>query len=292
MDYTLCPTILPAYARASYRGAYRPLMLAQSVLLPNRITALHFHPCAEIGLCLSGCGQTHVDRRVYSFSEGDLQYVPPGMAHLSAAAAQTQSCWQWLSFDPARLLKDGGVQDAEGLLAAAQAGFSGVFHPAEQPELAALIYRLRDLAQSGGSFFAQEAAFLTGELLIACARLGADTGRPAAEPDCSARLRPAITHIRAHYAEKEAMREEVIAGLCRMSVSHFRAVFRRETGQSVQAFIQQTRLAAAAYALRSTDARVLTVALESGFGQISCFNRIFSRTFGQTPTAYRAQYRP
>ena len=33
------------------------------------------------------------------------------------------------------------------------------------------------------------------------------------------------------------------------------------------------------------------IAMESGFGQISCFNRSFSKIFGQTPTAFRKNSR-
>ena len=60
---------------------------------------------------------------------------------------------------------------------------------------------------------------------------------------------------------------------------------------TVQDFIIQTRLATAAHLLMSTDENVLSVAMESGFGQISCFNRMFFREFGETPTAFRKKFR-
>jgi AraC-like DNA-binding protein len=102
---------------------------------------------------------------------------------------------------------------------------------------------------------------------------------------------PAVLHIRQNYGDKELMQEEVVAGTCYMSTSHFRAVFKKETGMTVRDFIIQTRLVAAAHLLKNTDSSIMDIAAESGFGQVSCFNRSFLKAFGQTPTVFRKKSR-
>ena len=87
MQYTLADRILPAYYRNNYSGEYRPLYGKMNSLLgQDQIQTLHYHSCAEIGICLQGSGVIHVDDRIYSFSEEDLQFVPPGVPHFSTAA--------------------------------------------------------------------------------------------------------------------------------------------------------------------------------------------------------------
>lgn len=292
MLYSLNDRILPAYHRENYHGPYQVLhRTANGVLLPNVIEALHYHSCMEIGFCLCGSGVTHVDNRIYSFSEGDLQIVPPNVPHLSAAAPGVETRWQWISFDPLEILERSGCQHMAELCRLCEESFAGVFRSWEYPRLADILYRFRDAAAAQDAYSHLEYAFLSGQLLIECARIGREAKNQTPDRDCVGKLQPAVLYIREHFSDKEAMREENIAATCAMSVSHFRAVFKRETGMCVRDFIIQTRLAKAAHLLKNTDASVLSVAMESGFGQASCFNRIFVRVFGQTPSSFRKRFK-
>ena len=291
MLYTLSDKILPSYYRDNYGGNYKFLHINKPenmALQPSVIEALHYHKCAEIGICLCGSGVTHVDNRIYAFAEGDMQFVLPGIPHLSAATPGVETRWQWVSFEPMRILHACGYRQTAALERLCAEMFSGVFHPWEHPRLAELLRRFRDAALTPDAYSEEEIPFLTGQLLIECARIGKTAGRETADKSYG-KLMPAIMYIRENYPDKEAMREERIAAVCSMSISHFRAVFKRETGMSVRDFIIQTRLAKAAHLLKNTDSSVLDVALEAGFGQVSCFNRIFLRTFGLTPTGFRKQ---
>lgn len=288
MQYTLADRILPAYYRNNYNGEYRPLFGKMDGLLGyDQIQALHYHSCAEIGICLQGEGVTHIEDRIYHFSAGDLQFVPPGIPHLSAAAPDTETRWHWISLEPLRILKEAGFQDMALLQELSDRSFAGVFHPKAYPRLADLFYKFWDQLVQERSYAQQELIFLAGQLVVECARIGEEAEPERRNRSYSGKLKPAIRYIRENYPYKEAMREERIAQICSMSSSHFRAVFKRETGVSVRDFILQTRLAGAAYLLKSTENSVLSIALESGFGQASCFNRMFLQHFGQTPTAYR-----
>ena len=291
MLYTLAEKIMPAYYRDYYNGDYRVIRRNPAFLSSNPITALHYHQCVELGICLQGRGITYVDNRKYNYTAGDLQVMPAGLPHLSMAEKGVPTEWFWISFEPLRILQESGIHHLPLFEKMASDSYSGIFHPWEHPELAEIIYKLRDVPLDQGVETELACTFLAGQLLQECARIG-DTDRTE-QPltDSSAKLMPAVQYIRQNYADKDLMKEERIAQNCNMSVSHFRAVFKRQTGLTVRDFIIQTRLVMAAHLLRNTNNSVLDIALESGFGQISCFNRIFRREFGETPTAFRKKFR-
>ena len=70
---------------------------------------------------------------------------------------------------------------------------------------------------------------------------------------------------------------------------HFLRVFRRVTGVTPYAYLMSRRLMAAADALFDDDARILDIALDAGFSDLSDFTRRFRAAFGMPPARYRAQ---
>jgi AraC-like DNA-binding protein len=79
------------------------------------------------------------------------------------------------------------------------------------------------------------------------------------------------------------------AGLSR---AHFSREFRRAFGDSPHAYLLTRRLERAAALLRTTDHSVAEICLAVGLQSIGSFTTSFSRTFGASPTAYRAQFPP
>jgi len=79
-----------------------------------------------------------------------------------------------------------------------------------------------------------------------------------------------------------------MAASAAMSKYHFLRVFRRLTGVTPHQYLISARLRRAALALTSSRRPVIAIALDSGFGDLSTFNRTFRATFGLTPTQYRA----
>ena len=93
-----------------------------------------------------------------------------------------------------------------------------------------------------------------------------------------------------HWIEREAARSLPLASLARqacMSPYHFLREFKRVIGMSPHQFVLAQRLRAAARRLRRTDDPVLQVAVDSGFSDLSEFNRRFRRVLGLTPSAFR-----
>lgn len=79
------------------------------------------------------------------------------------------------------------------------------------------------------------------------------------------------------------------AGLSR---AHFSREFRRAFGESPHAYLLTRRLERAATLLRTTDNSVAEVCLAVGLQGVGSFTSSFKRTYGMTPTAYRAAFPP
>jgi AraC-like DNA-binding protein len=74
-----------------------------------------------------------------------------------------------------------------------------------------------------------------------------------------------------------------------LSPYHFLRTFERLTGVTPHQYILRARLREAAMRLAAEPARVIDIALDCGFGDVSNFNRAFRTEFGVSPRAYRRQ---
>src|SRR5436309_8809053 len=83
-----------------------------------------------------------------------------------------------------------------------------------------------------------------------------------------------------------------LASAAGLSRAHFSREFRRAFGESPHAYLLTRRLERAAALLRSTDRSVADICLSVGLVSIGSFTTSFTRTYGVSPTAYRAMFPP
>ena len=77
-----------------------------------------------------------------------------------------------------------------------------------------------------------------------------------------------------------------------LSQAHFSREFRREFGESPHAYLLTRRLERSAALLRMTDSSVADICMAVGLESVGSFTTSFTRTFGMSPTAYRATFPP
>jgi AraC-like DNA-binding protein len=83
-----------------------------------------------------------------------------------------------------------------------------------------------------------------------------------------------------------------LAAVAGLSRAHFSREFRRAFGESPHAYLLTRRLERAAALLRVTDRSVTDICLSVGLLSVGSFTTSFTRTYGVSPTAYRARFPP
>jgi AraC-like DNA-binding protein len=83
-----------------------------------------------------------------------------------------------------------------------------------------------------------------------------------------------------------------LAAAAGLSRAHFSREFRSAFGDSPHAYLLTRRLERAAALLRTTDRSVADICFSVGLQSVGSFTTSFSRSFGKSPTAYRAAFPP
>ena len=100
------------------------------------------------------------------------------------------------------------------------------------------------------------------------------------------RIAPALERLRRDIFDPE-LRLSELHGLCGVSDTWFRKVFRDNYGVSVQQYVTNKRLSRAAAVLSGGDwSSVAQVAQSVGYTDPLYFTRAFTRRYGMSPTAY------
>jgi AraC-like DNA-binding protein len=90
----------------------------------------------------------------------------------------------------------------------------------------------------------------------------------------------------------EPLGVDAMAKVAGLSRAHFSREFRRAFGESPHAYLLTRRLERAAALLRTTDRSVAEICFSVGLQSVGSFTTSFTRTFGLSPTAYRATFPP
>lgn len=99
------------------------------------------------------------------------------------------------------------------------------------------------------------------------------------------KLLPAVSYMEEHYAESISL--SVLAQEAHMSKNYFSSLFSEIMNCTVSEYLLRMRLRNACTRLITGEGSILTAAMESGFGNISYFNRVFRRMYGISPGEYR-----
>ena len=94
----------------------------------------------------------------------------------------------------------------------------------------------------------------------------------------------------ARYAEPLTVRD--LARAAGLSPAHFSRAFAAAFGEPPHRYLLTRRLERAAALLRTTDWSITDIGLAVGWSSVGSFTTSFSRTYGVSPTAYRAKYPP
>ena len=123
-------------------------------------------------------------------------------------------------------------------------------------------------------------------LAISAAAVDGGSARvDAVPPNAAARVTRAVRMIERH--SDAGLTLTVLARDAGLSPYHFLRTFERLTGATPHQYILRVRLRDAALRLTDAPGKIVDVALDCGFGDVSNFNRAFRAEFGITPGNWR-----
>lgn len=94
-----------------------------------------------------------------------------------------------------------------------------------------------------------------------------------------------MDYIKSHYGSKITLEE--IASSVHLSGSHLSGLFRKETGQTISAYINHVRIEKSKQLLKTSQIPIALVGSLCGFEDQSYFTRVFKQQTGLSPKKYR-----
>lgn len=99
------------------------------------------------------------------------------------------------------------------------------------------------------------------------------------------KLKHLLSYVYSNYRESISIQNA--AKICGFSTSHFMKIFKELTGESFSQYLLNYRLEMAAKQLQDTSNKIIDIAENTGFHNLSYFTRTFKKKYGLTPSAYK-----
>ena len=95
----------------------------------------------------------------------------------------------------------------------------------------------------------------------------------------------AIAYIRRHYSESLTLK--MLSDFCHCSTSYMSHQFKKTTGRTLKAFVNEVRIEQAKTLLKDTDMSITDIANAIGYKDSNYFSRVFSESVGVTARNFR-----
>lgn len=252
----------------------------------------HFHAEYELTLITAGCGKRFVGDSVELYRPGDLVLFGPELPH---AYASDRDCSGYAEAVVAQFRRD---FLAPGLFAGPELAFVGRRLDQAGRGLAFPASTAGSVAPALATLGLHDAAERTIGLLAILVTLARETDarplasvafRPPAQPTTHTRIDKACQFLADAYQRRVTLAEA--AQVAHMTPSAFSRFFRRAMGCTFTAYLTDLRLGVACQRLVDSDASIASIAADSGFENLSNFNRQFRARKYMTPREYRTAVR-
>jgi len=248
----------------------------------------HHHPEIELTLIAGSSGHRYVGDHIGRFAPGDLVLMGPELPHMyindTKFSGRAHSFV--LQFLPTCLGSNffqlGELKGIRHLFERSRAGLS--FHGRTRDKVAPLMVQLKSL-----DGFARLTAFLNILEILARSKefrvLASSTYSPSLALYQGERINRVCELVSRKF--KDGVTQSEAARTARMSAPSFSRFFRRATNRTFRAFLNEVRIGHASRMLLETEQTVAEVCYDSGFGNLSNFNRQFLKMRKVSPRAYR-----
>lgn len=249
---------------------------------------LHWHDSLEINYVKRGAGAYLINGTTYALQEGDIVLLGPSDLH--RAFDKGGLVLQVTVFDPALLAADQRY-DPELLAPFVEMGlrFDNVLdrtHP-KMRELRAI---LLDMQAEHDAKSASYRTIIRAQMARFLAYVNRHFSKSATQASIDVRSKqPLVRSVleEIHRDPARAWTLQELADLIHLSPSRFSAIFKQIVGMSPLNYCIEIRLGQAVHLLETTDRKIIDIAAECGFRNLSNFNRVFVQHVGRTPSQVR-----
>lgn len=265
-----------------------------SIPLDFTFVPLHWHSELEIIVIKKGSGIISVDFQRQTVTSGDIIFILPGRLHSIEQDGTNSMEYENIILQPELLITGEDDLCAERFIHPLMNNqlHTETFFSPSLPYYAQLSECIRQLdfvcsLKKEGWQLAVKGCLFQFLFLLITNRAVSENSSPVGEKSLE-KMKTILKYVEDHY--KEHLTIEDMAELTFYSKSHFMKFFKSHMGTGFIDYLNDYRLVMAERLLRSSDNSVLEIAVQSGFDNLSYFNRIFKRKYGTSPGKYRKQF--
>ncbi|WP_214625847.1 AraC family transcriptional regulator [Paenibacillus agaridevorans] len=264
-----------------------PLLVSQTEGVSPLFQRLHWHDALEINYIVSGVGYILINGSRYELMQGDIVLIHSGDLHRAFDTGGLVI--GVIMFDPAYLALEQRY-DTELLLPFRGTGrtFDHVLDRGnpELPRLRALLEEMKDeYGRKEPHFEAVVRSQLVRFLAYANRYFVNKSREKAALARGTETIRRVLRAMEGDIAQGWTLGE--LAKLAHLSPSRFSALFVSIVGTSPMDYLIQLRLSRAVDLIETTELKMIDIAAECGFRNLSNFNRLFKSHIGKLPSELR-----
>ena len=265
-----------------------------SIPLDFTLVPLHWHAELEIVVIKKGIGLISVDFDKRTVTSGDIVFIRPGQLHSIEQYSTRVMEYENIILKPELLISGETDLCARQFITPLMKGelrCAAFLTPAVPgyPEISDCISHIDYLCerQPNGYQLAVK-GFLFQLLFLLISHQQKKSAIPALQTKSLEKIKTILKYVEEHYDEHITIDD--MAALTFYSKSHFMKFFKAHMGTGFIEYLNDYRLTIAERLLRTSDASVLEIAEKSGFDNLSYFNRIFKRKYGQSTGKQRRLY--
>ncbi|MEM7013423.1 MAG: AraC family transcriptional regulator [Verrucomicrobiota bacterium] len=250
----------------------------------------HFHREIELTLILKSSGTRIVGDHIGDFGPGDLSLLGENLPHIfrntitAKRGSKAEAEVLQFSSDCANGVLDTAPEFRQfsSMLDLAKRGL--VFDAATSKQVAELLPRVRESegVRRWLSFLeiVDHLVSAPEPKILASAGFGGASGL-----DSSNRVGKACQYILEHFDQN--LTHEMMAAHTHTSAAYFSRLFRKTTQKTFTEFLTEVRLGHVCRLLTETDLPIVEIAYDSGFRNLSAFNRRFREVYNCSPREFR-----
>ncbi len=264
-----------------------------SIPLDFTLVPAHWHNAMEIIYIKKGRGQITVDLLPFAVSKGDIMLVLPGQLHSIQQVCDHSMEYENIIFELSMLMgpwDDVCTKEFFEPLTRGKITFHN-YYPATSTQYPALAACLDAMDEICRNFSTGYQLAIKGQLFSFFHGLACSAASPLLPQNHKSlgRLKEILKYVENSYQEKISIADA--ARICGFSKSHFMKFFKKNMNISFTGYLNNYRLTMAARLLTSSEDSVSSIAVETGFDNLSYFNRMFKEKYQCTPTQFRLKIR-